>query len=152
MEALAVAAVVLLGLLAGFAIPVLLQLRKTLDAAQRTLETTVPKFDSAIAEFREVTERLNRIAIDIEDNTPRVKRVLDSAEGAAETIDGVKRHVGMVAAIGPAAFAAVKAFFSRSSDDEDEESDEVDDEMDDELEDEVEDDDTEYADTPPTRS
>ena len=132
MEALAVAAVVLLGLLAGFAIPVLLQLRRTLETAQRAMDSTVPRVEIALQQVTEVTQRLNRIAGEIEDSTPGMKRVLASAEGVADTVDGFKRHVGMVAAIGPAAFAAIKSLFSRSSEDEVDE-----DELEDELEEEV---------------
>lgn len=112
MEVLAIAAVVLLAVLVGVAIPVLLQLRATLKSVRQVVESTGPRFDQALAEFSDATARLRILSDRIEANTPRVKHLMESAEGLAHGMDRVGRLLTVAAAVGPAAFAAAKSLVS----------------------------------------
>jgi uncharacterized protein YoxC len=111
-EVLAIAAVVLLAILVGVAIPVLLQLRATLKSVRHVVESTGPRLDRALADFSDATARLKILSDGIEANTPRVKHLMESAEGLAHGMDRVGKVLTVAAAVGPAAFAAAKSLVS----------------------------------------
>jgi uncharacterized protein YoxC len=109
METMGMIALVLFALMLGFVIPVLLQLRATLKSAQELIDATAPRVDTALRDIAQLTVRVNAIAGEVEDNLPRMKRMIEATDGVVDTLEGVQRSIKMVGAVAPAAFAAVKA-------------------------------------------
>lgn len=112
METLALIAVVILALLAGIAVPVLLQLRRTLASAQQFLDVTSVKTDRALADLAQLSARVGGVMDAVEGNLPRMQRALDATDGIVATLEQVRGSLRMVTAVGPAAFAAVKSLVS----------------------------------------
>ena len=112
MDTLAVIRISLLALVAGLAIPVLIQAWMTLRTAQRFLESTSTKLDQAITQMNLLSARLNRVVDEVEGNLPRVQRVLEATDGLADSVTQVRRSLGIAMTVAPAAFAAAKAIFA----------------------------------------
>lgn len=109
-QALALIAVVLLALLVGMTIPVLLQLRATLKSAQQFMESTSSRVEKALTDFTQASRRLDTLASDMEANMDRAKRVLDTAEQMAQSVDEIRNSMKVVGMVAPAVFTAVKTF------------------------------------------
>jgi ABC-type transporter Mla subunit MlaD len=100
LEAVLVVSLALFALLVGAAVPALVQLRRTLRAAQEFFETTGLRTEELIRELGDATKRLNRI-------TEAVEARGRSLGAALDTVRTVGR---VIAAVGPAAAAAIRAF------------------------------------------
>ena len=115
-----VAAVVLLAVLVGAAVPPLLQLRSTLKSLEVFLDETRPRLHVALDQVTEATGRVNRAAAGLEEGMDKVRGVADKVAALGETLDGVRESVrkvsAAVSAIGPAVVAGFRAFWPAGGD------------------------------------
>ncbi len=112
METLALVAVLLLAVLTGVAIPVLVQLWLTIRSAGRFLDSSSARTDRLLTELTELTARISHVVEALEGNIPRMQRALDATDGLIGAVDRVRGSLRVAAAVGPAAFAAIKSLMS----------------------------------------
>jgi uncharacterized protein YoxC len=101
--------VALVGVLVGFAVPVLFQLRKTLKAAEETLVTTGARVNQALDELTVTLTRVNRAAEELEGGMGRVKNLLTALGGIGDWIVKFKSTFSTVASVGSIVSGAVLA-------------------------------------------
>jgi ABC-type transporter Mla subunit MlaD len=111
MQTLEIAALMLFGVLAGAALPVLWELRSTLRAARGTLGTTGKRLDTALDAWAETAGRINHVAAELNDGTNHVKNFLTSASDLAATLQELRSQVRVAVTIGAAVVPAVVAAF-----------------------------------------
>src|SRR5262245_58395958 len=124
-----IAAWVLVGLFAvlvAVTVPVMLQLRKTLQATEKTIETTGQRLDVALGELTTTLTKVNRAAEELERGTQKIAPLFDALHGIADGFVKVRSSLTTVAAvgasIGPMVIAGLRGFFTRDKDkDKDEE-------------------------------
>ena len=123
------AAWVLVGLFAvlvAVTVPVLLQLRKTLLAAEKTVETTGQRLDAALNELTTTLTKVNRAAEELERGTQKIAPLFDALHGIADGFVKVRSSLTTVAAvgasIGPMMVAGLRGLLGRDKD-EDEDKD-----------------------------
>jgi hypothetical protein len=106
------ALVILLAVLAGAAIPALVQARATLRALEQALQRTAPRLDEALAATTAAAGRLDRAVVRLEEGG-RLERLVDGVAAAGRAVgqlrDGVRVASAVGAAVGPAIAAAVHA-------------------------------------------
>ena len=90
-------------------VPVLLQLRRTLEAAEETLESTGRRANEALEGLTATLERVNRAVDTLEQGVGRVSSLLEVLGGIGETLSRVKSSVGTVASLGSIVGGAVMA-------------------------------------------
>ena len=104
--------VVLSAVLAGVAIPALVQLRATLRAAEQAFHRSGAGLDEALAATTAAARRIDAFVVRLEDGG-RVDQVLDGLVAASRSLshlrDGLKVASAVGAAVGPAVAAAVHA-------------------------------------------
>ena len=117
------AAWVLVGLFAvlvAVTVPVLLQLRKTLQAAEKTVESTGQRLDAALNELTVTLTKVNRAAEELERGTQRIAPVFDAVHGLADGFSKVRASLTAVAAvgasIGPMMVAGIRGLFAKDDD------------------------------------
>jgi uncharacterized protein YoxC len=113
--------VALAAVMVGAAVPVLLQLRKTLKAAEQTLETTGRHLNEALDQLSVTLERVNRASEELEHGVKRVSSLLAALGGIGDALIKVRSTVGTVASLGSilgGAFLAAFGLRSRHKDDE----------------------------------
>lgn len=114
---LVVVAVVLVAVLVGTAIPVLLQLRRTLRAMESFLETTGVRLNRTLDEASEAAAKIQLVAGQIEGGAAEFRKVLGAAGSVAESVgelhESLRGMLGGVAAIGPAIAGAIHAVAGR---------------------------------------
>ena len=109
--------VALVAVLFGAAIPALLQLRRTLKAAEETLEVTGRHVNEALDQLSITLERVNRAANELESGVTRVSSLLAALSGIGDALSRVRQTVGTVASLGSIVGGALLAAFGlRSSD------------------------------------
>lgn len=99
-EAAAWVLVALAALLVGTAVPVLIQLRKTLKAAEETLQSTGQRVNDALDKLGATLERANRAVGALESGMERASGLFDSLAAAGDALAKVRKSVGAVASIG----------------------------------------------------
>jgi hypothetical protein len=113
-----VAVIVLLVLFVGVAVPVLLQLRRTLTSAQAFLDTARPQFEKTLEDLTVAAERIQHVAASVEDRVEQAREILATGQQLAGQVGRVGSALRTVTAIGgavgPAVLAAARAFFIRS--------------------------------------
>lgn len=113
-EALGMIGIALLAVFVGVLIPVMLQLRHTLKSAGRTLDQLRPKLDRTLSEVSTATQRINRIAANLEDGTEKLGSVFKEAGELGKSLTRLRRSLrtaeAVGRAVGPAIVAAVSAF------------------------------------------
>ena len=92
--------VALVGVLVVTAVPVLLQLRKTLKTAEVTLESTGRHVNDALNQMSITLERVNRASDELEGGVKRVSSLLAALGGLGDSLVKVRTTVGTVASIG----------------------------------------------------
>jgi hypothetical protein len=106
------ALVILLAVLAGAAIPALVQARATLRALEKALQRSGPRLDEALAATTAAAGRLDRAVVRLEEGG-RLERLVDGVAAASRAVsqlrDGVRVASAVGAAVGPAIAAAVHA-------------------------------------------
>jgi len=114
--------VALFAVLVAVTVPVLLQLRKTLQAAEKTVETTGQRLDAALGELTVTLTKVNRAAEELERGTQKIAPVFDALHGLAEGFSKVRSSLTAVAAvgasIGPMMVAGIRGLFAKDKDDE----------------------------------
>jgi uncharacterized protein YoxC len=101
--------VALVGVLVVSAVPVLLQLRKTLKAAEDTLESTGRHLNDTLNQLSITLERVNRAADELEGGVKRVSSLLTALAGIGDALVKVRSTVGTVASIGSLVGGAILA-------------------------------------------
>ena len=112
------AAWVLVGLVAvivAAAVPVLLQLRKTLKTAQETLDTTGRHVNGTLDQLTATLERVNRAADGLEQGVVRVSGLLEVLGGIGDGLTKVKSSIASVASLGSIVGGALIAAFGLKS-------------------------------------
>ena len=107
--------VALAGVLVGAAIPVLLQLHRTLKAAEETLVTTGRHVNEALDRLTITLERVNRAADELERGVNRVSSLLSALGGIGDALSKVRSTVGTVASLGSIVGGALLAAFGLRS-------------------------------------
>ena len=115
--------VALAAVLVGAAIPALLQLRKTLKAAEQTLESTGRHVNEALDQLSITLERVNRAADELERGVARVSSLLAALGGIGDALSRVRKTVGTVASLGSILGGALVAAFGLKSRDSGKEAD-----------------------------
>jgi len=117
------AAWVLVGLFAvlvAVTVPVLLQLRKTFQAAEKTVESTGQRLDAALNELTVTLTKVNRAAEELERGTQRIAPLFDAVHGLADGFSKVRASLTAVAAvgasIGPMMVAGIRGLFAKDDD------------------------------------
>lgn len=116
-QTLLVVAVVLVAVLVGAAIPVLLQLRRTLRTMETFLETTGVRLNHALDEASEAAVKIQLVTGHIEGGVAELQKLLGAAGSVAESLgelrDSLRGLLGGIAAIGPAIAGAIHAVAGR---------------------------------------
>jgi uncharacterized protein YoxC len=107
--------VALVGVLVAVAIPVLLQLRKTLKTTEKTLEVTGRHLNDALDQLSVTLERVNRAADEMEGGVKRVSSLLAALGGIGDALSRVRQTVGTVASLGSIVGGALLAAFGLRS-------------------------------------
>jgi uncharacterized protein YoxC len=114
--------VVLLAVLVGAAVPVLIQLRRTLKTAESVLEQTAPRLDRTLEEVTEAAARLNRLGKTLERDAEGLSVFTDAAAGLGRSLKSAQESLRVMsavgAAVGPAIAAGLRSLFSGGSHDE----------------------------------
>jgi uncharacterized protein YoxC len=92
--------VALVAVLVGAAIPVLLQLRKTLKTAETTLETTGRHANEALNQLSLTLERVNGAADELDRGVKKVSSLLVALGGLGDALVSVRSTVGTVMSFG----------------------------------------------------
>lgn len=113
---------VLLAVLVGAAVPVLLQLRRTLKRAEDVLESTGPKMDRTLEEVTEAAARINRVGKSLERDAEGLQVFTDAAAGLGRSLKQAQASLRIMttvgAAVGPALAAGLRSLFARDDGDE----------------------------------
>jgi hypothetical protein len=113
METWNVALVILAAVLVGAAIPVLVQLRATLRAMEKTLQRSGARLDEALGATTAAAERIDALVARLEEGG-RIEQLVDGVAAATRMVsqlrDTVRVASAVGAAVGPAVAAAVHAF------------------------------------------
>jgi uncharacterized protein YoxC len=108
----------LFAVLVAVTVPVLLQLRRTLEATQKTLESTGQRLDVALTELTQTLGRVNRAADELERGGRKIAPLFDALHGLAEGFVKVKASLATVAAVGaavgPMLVAGLRGLLSRN--------------------------------------
>jgi hypothetical protein len=112
------AAIALLALLVGAALPVLYQLYQTLKRSRALLDTVGPHLERTLDQVGQAADRLDRIGSSLEAPAQTLGPLLEAATRVGLSIrstGGWLRTASSVgSAIAPAVLAGVRAFFSRA--------------------------------------
>ena len=114
-EAAAWVLVGLVAVLVAAAVPVLLQLRKTLKTAQETLDTTGRHVNGTLDQLTATLERVNRAADGLEQGVVRVSGLLEVLGGIGDGLTKVKSSISSVASLGSIVGGALIAAFGLKS-------------------------------------
>jgi hypothetical protein len=121
MNAAVIAALVVMALLVGAALPVLAQARVSLRAWQRTVEEAGPRFNRTLDEVSEVAVRVRRELAAFDGSGDRVASAVAAVDelgrAALELRRTVKVAAAVGAAVGPAVAAAVRTMREPRNDD-----------------------------------
>ena len=105
-------AVVLFAVLVGVAVPVLLQLKRTLTSTDRMLEVAERRLGVALAEVTDTLGHINRSAEEIEKVTKSLGGMVRTLERTGTGLQRVKsslrRVTAIPAAVGPMLIAAIR--------------------------------------------
>ncbi len=112
-ESWGIALVVLVALLVGAAIPVLIQLRATLRAVEKTVQRSGAKLDEALAATSSAATRVDALVARLEEGG-RIEQLVDGVAATTRMVTQLRETVRVAsalgAAVGPAVAAAVHAF------------------------------------------
>jgi hypothetical protein len=113
METWGTALVVLAAVLVGAAIPVLVQLRATLRAMEKTLQRSGARLDEALGATVAAAGRIDALIVRLEEGG-RIEQLVDGVASASRMVsqlrDTVRVASAMGAALGPAVAAAIHSF------------------------------------------
>jgi uncharacterized protein YoxC len=101
--------VALAAVLVGVAVPVFLQLRKTLKAAEQTLESTGRQVNETLGRLSATLERIERTAGELEHGVVRVKSLFEALGGIGDALGKIRSSVFAVTSIGSIVASTVLA-------------------------------------------
>jgi uncharacterized protein YoxC len=101
--------------LVGVTIPVFLQFRRTLKAAEQTLESTGRRLNEVLDGVATTLIRVNRAAEELEQGVNRVSSLLDALGGIGDALGKVRSSLAAVTSIGSVLGGAVLAFLGVAS-------------------------------------
>ena len=107
-----IVAVVLLAVLVGAVVPVLLQMRRTLQSAEHVLNNTGPKLDRTLDEVGEAAARINRLGKSLEKDAEGLGVFTDAAAGLGRSLKQAQESLRVMTAVGPAIAAGLRALFA----------------------------------------
>jgi hypothetical protein len=114
MQALAIAAVVLVAVLVGVAIPALLQLRRTLRAAEIFLDTTGTRLNRTLDEASQAIATVQRTSASLEGSASELRRLFDAAGSFAQSVgragESLRSFPTLFGAVAAAVASGVRAF------------------------------------------
>lgn len=112
---------ILLAIIVGALIPVLVQLRRTLRAAETVLSSTGPKIDKTLEEVSEAASRINQVGRSLERDAEGLRVFTDAAANLGKSIkqahDSLRMVTAVGAAVGPAIAAGLRSLFTSARDD-----------------------------------
>ena len=112
------AAIALLALLVGAALPVLYQLYRTLKRTRILLDTAGPRLEKTLEQVGQAADRLDRIGSTLEVPAQTLRPLLVAASRVGHSIgrsgEWLRTASWVGGAVAPALTAGVRAFFSRS--------------------------------------
>ena len=94
---------VLVGLaavLVGAAVPVLVQLRRTLKAAETTMETTGKKVNDALEQLTSTLNRVDRAVEAVESRMSGLTTAMNALSGLGDTLGKIRTSVNAVVSFG----------------------------------------------------
>jgi hypothetical protein len=113
MESWGMALVVLAAVLVGVAIPVLVQLRATLRAMEKTVQRSGARLDEALGATTAAAGRIDALVLRLEEGG-RIEQLVDGVADVSRMVsqlrDTIRVASAVGAAVGPAVAAAVRAF------------------------------------------
>jgi ABC-type transporter Mla subunit MlaD len=116
-QTLLVVVVVLVSALVGAAVPALLQLRRTLRAAEAVLETTGARLSHTLDEVSGAAEKIQRVAGHLEGGVAELQKLLGAAGSVADSLgelrEALRGILGGIASIGPAIAGAIHTVAGR---------------------------------------
>ena len=116
-NSLVVVAVTLVAVLVGAAVPALLQLRRTLRAAETFLETTGGRLNRTLDEASEAAAKIQRVAGHFEGGAAELQKLLGAAGSVADSMgelrEALRGILGGIATIGPVIAGAIHAVAGR---------------------------------------
>jgi uncharacterized protein YoxC len=107
--------VALIAILVGAAVPVLLQLRKTLKAAEATLTTTGSKLNDALDQLSITLERVNSAADELDRGVKKMSSLIAALGSVGDALSKVRSTVGTVASLGSIVGGALLGAFGFGS-------------------------------------
>lgn len=117
MQPMLMLAVVLVAVLVGAAVPMLLQLRRTLRTMESFLGTTGLRLNQALDEVSQAAAEIRLVTGHIEDGVAEIQKLLGAAGSVVESLgelrESLRGILGGVAAIGPAIAGAIHAVAAR---------------------------------------
>jgi uncharacterized protein YoxC len=99
-EAAAWVLVALAAVLVGFAVPVLLQLRKTLQTAEKTLQSTGSRLNEVLDGVTVTLTRVNDAASELEGGVRRVSSLLSALGSIGDALGKVRTSFAAVSSLG----------------------------------------------------
>ena len=107
--------VALAAVLVGVAVPALLQLRRTLKAAEQTLESTGRQVSQTLDRLTITLDRFEKTAVDLERGVGRVSSLFDALGGVGDSLAKIRSSVIAVTSIGSIVGSALLAAFGLRS-------------------------------------
>jgi len=107
--------VALAAVLVGAVIPVLLQLRRTLKMAERTLDETGRHLNEVLGEVTTTLTRVNKAADEVEHGLTRISSLFEALGGIGDALVKVRSTIGTVASLGSILGGVVLAAFGLRS-------------------------------------
>jgi uncharacterized protein YoxC len=101
--------VALAAVLVAAAVPVLLQLRRTLKMAEQTLDVTGRRLNEVLGEVTTTLVRVNNAADEMERGLTRVSSLFEALGGIGDALVKVRSSIGAVASLGSILGGAVLA-------------------------------------------
>ena len=115
-EVVAIVAVSLLAILVGAAIPVLVQLARTLRRTREFIDTTGGRLERTLDAVDAAARRLNGVGAGLEEAGERLRAFLDAAGNLGEALSDLSVPVRSVSrtvkALGPAFLAGLRSMFA----------------------------------------
>ena len=114
------AAVLLLAVLVGAAVPVLYQAARALRSLRVLLDDAGPGLQQALRETTRAAETVRRLAAGIEEEGRRLRPAADAVAGVGRALADMgasaRRAGAVLGALGPPLLAALRSFFGRDPD------------------------------------
>jgi uncharacterized protein YoxC len=110
-------ALVLLAVVVGFTVPVLVQLRRTLQSTQKLLDESGGRLTVVLDEAAGAIARLNRVSEELEKGATNARSLIDAAGNLGSTLSSLRQSIPTATALGstlgPVVASLVQSLLSR---------------------------------------